>query len=502
MCGIIAVSGFRDVIQDLYDGLIVLQHRGQDAAGIMTYDTQFHLKKSNGMVRDVFHAKSLARLTGNMGIGHVRYPTAGSSSEFDAQPFFVNVPFGIALAHNGNLTNYPTLAKELLEHEYRHLSTNSDSEVLLNVFALALHRQRPKKLKPDDIFRAMKTVYRRCKGAYSAVAMIGGHGIVAFRDPYGIRPLVLGKRKYGMKEEYIIASENTVFKAIGFEFVRDVRPGEVIFIDKHNKLHSRIVRSSHHAPCLFEWVYLAAPDSLLDGVNVYKARVRMGEALAKQIKKAGIKVDSVIPIPDTARAAAAGLADKLKIRYREGFVKNRYIARTFIMPGQSVRQRSLRFKLHPIELEFRGQNVLLVDDSIVRGNTSKKIIEMARESGAKKVYFASAAPPIVAPDPYGIDLPTFGELIAADHSIKEIKKKIGADDLFYGTIEDLRWAVSYGNKKLKRFSEGCFTGKYPTPDVTLKGLRKLGAHRNACRGCEPDPESMHEYEEQPALNLL
>lgn len=502
MCGIIAVAGFRDVIQDLYDGLIVLQHRGQDAAGIMTYDTQFHLKKSMGMVRDVFHNKSLHRLTGPMGIGHVRYPTAGASSEFEAQPFFVNVPFGIALGHNGNLTNYPELAAELRDKEYRHLTTSSDSEVLLNVLAIALQKQRPKKLKPEHFFGAMGTVYRKCKGAYSAVGIIGGHGVFAFRDPYGIRPLQLGKRKFGMKEEWIIASENTVFKAIGFEFVRDIKPGEAIFIDKHNKLWSRQIRPGKLSPCLFEWVYLAAPDSVIDGVNVYKARVRMGEALAKQIKKSGLKIDSVIPVPDTARAAAAGLADKLKVRYREGFVKNRYIARTFIMPGQNIRQRSLRFKLHPIDLEFRGKNVLLVDDSIVRGNTSKKIIQMVREAGAKKVYFASAAPPIVAPDPYGIDLPTFIELIAADHTIEDVRKSIGADALFYGTVEDLRWAVKYGNKSIQSFSEGCFTGKYPTPDVSLRMLRKLGAHRNACRTCEPDPESMHEVEEQPALNLL
>ncbi len=504
MCGIIAVSGFKDVIQDLYDGLIVLQHRGQDAAGIMTFDTQFHLKKSNGMVRDVFHMKSLARLKGTMGIGHVRYPTAGSSSEFESQPFFVNVPFGISLAHNGNLTNYPELRTELLEKHYRHLTTNSDSEVLLNMFALALEKQRPKKLKPEHIFDAMKMVFRECKGAYSAIAMIGGHGIVAFRDPHGIRPLQLGKRRYGMKEEYIIASENTVFPALGFDFVRDIQPGEVIFIDRQNRLFSKQVAKGDLSPCLFEWVYLAAPDSTIDGVNVYKARVRMGEALARQIQKSGIKIDSVIPIPDTARAAAAGLADKLKVRYREGFVKNRYIARTFIMPGQGVRQRSLRFKLHPIELEFKNQNVLLVDDSIVRGNTSKKIIEMVRESGAKKVYFASAAPPIIAPDPYGIDLPTFGELIAADHSMEEVRKSIGADKLFYGTIEDLRWSVQYGNRSIKHFSEGCFTGKYPTPDVNLKKLRKLGDIRNDCRSCDPDPESMHEYEsgEQGALNML
>ncbi len=481
MCGLIAVSGFRDVIQDLYDGLIVLQHRGQDAAGIVTYDNQFHLKKSTGMVSEVFHASSLQRLKGPMGIGHVRYPTAGCSSEFESQPFFVNSPFGMALAHNGNLTNASDLAREIREQDYRHLNTNSDSEVLLNVFSLALRKQRPKKLNPEHIFRAVKTVYRRCKGAYSVVSLVGGHGIVAFRDPHGIRPLQLGRKRYGMKYEYMIASENTVFKALDFEFVRDIAPGEVVYIDRNNRLHSRVVKQGQLNPCLFEWVYLAAPDSTIDGVNVYKARVRMGEALARQIKAAGIHIDSVIPIPDTGRPAAAGLADKLKVRYREGFVKNRYIGRTFIMPGQEMRKRSLNFKLHPIDLEFKGNSVLLVDDSIVRGNTSKKIVEMARKAGAKKVYFASASPPIIGPDPYGIDLPTTTELVAADHTIAEICKIIGADGLFYTTIKELRHAVQVGNNRIHHFSEGCFTGKYPTPEVNLKLLKKLGSGRNETR---------------------
>jgi len=481
MCGIIAVSGYSDVIQELYDGLIVLQHRGQDAAGIVTYDDQFHLKKSNGMVSEVFHRSSMERLKGPMGIGHVRYPTAGCSSEFEAQPFFVNSPFGMALAHNGNLTNAEQLSKEIRENDYRHLNTNSDSEVLLNVFSLALRKQRPKKLSQEHIFRAAKMVFRRCKGAYSAVALIGGHGIVAFRDPYGIRPLQLARKRFGMKYEYMVASENTVFKALDYEFMRDVQPGEVIFIDKNNRLHSRIVKQGQLNPCVFEWVYLAAPDSTIDGVNVYKARVRMGEYLAKQIKAAGIKIDSVIPIPDTGRPAAAGLADKLKVRYREAFVKNRYIGRTFIMPGQETRKRSLNFKLHPIELEFKGNNVLLVDDSIVRGNTSKKIVEMARKAGAKKVYFASASPPIIGQDPYGIDLPTTTELVAANHTIEEIRKIIGADGLFYNTIQDMRHSIQIGNRKIKRFSEGCFTGKYPTPDVTPKLLKDLGCGRNLTR---------------------
>lgn len=481
MCGIIGVSGNNDIIQDLYDGMMMLQHRGQDAAGIITYDNQFHLKKSNGMVRDVFHSKSLARLRGNMGIGHVRYPTAGCSSEFEAQPFFVNVPFGMALGHNGNLTNATELRKELIEKRYRHLNTTSDSEILLNVFASALRNEKPTKLSPDHVFNALKKVFRKCKGAYSAVTLIGGQGIVGFRDPHGIRPLQLGKRKVGSKWEYIIASENTAFKALEFEFVRDINPGEAVYIDNKNKLHTRQIVPGKLSPCLFEWVYLAAPDSNIDGVNVYKARVRMGEYLAKQVLESGVQIDSVIPVPDTGRPVAAGLADKLKTRYREGLIKNRYIGRTFIMPGQKVRKRSLHFKLHPIELEFKNRNVLLVDDSIVRGNTSKKIVELVREAGAKNVYFASAAPPIISPDPYGIDLPTTSELIAADHTIEEIEKFIGADKLFYGKIEDLRESIQYGNPNITQFSEGCFTKKYPTPEVTPALLKEIGCGRNETR---------------------
>ncbi|MSR86681.1 amidophosphoribosyltransferase [Candidatus Peribacteria bacterium] len=501
MCGILAVSGYRPAVEDLYDGLIVLQHRGQDAAGIVTYDNQFHLKKSNGMVRDVFHTHSLQRLTGAMGIGHVRYPTAGCSSEFEAQPFFVNSPFGIALAHNGNLTNAAQLAKEIKEQDFRHLNTTSDSEVLLNVFSLALRKQRPKTLTAEHVFRAVRMVHRRCKGSYSAVVLIGGHGILAFRDPYGIRPLQFGKRKFGMKEEYILASENTVMKPLGYELVRDLLPGEAIFIDRHNKVHARVCKQGTLNPCAFEWVYLAAPDSIIDGVSVYKARVRMGESLSEQIKRSGLKIDSIIPIPDSSRAAAAGLADKLKIRYREGFVKNRYIGRTFIMPGQAMRQRSLRFKIHPIELEFKGNNVLLVDDSIVRGNTSRKIVEMAREAGAKKVFFASAAPQIKGPCPYGVDIPTTDELIASEHTVDQIKKFIGADALFYSRVEDLVHSIQFGNKKIDKLCTGCFNGRYPTPEVNKKLLLDMAKSRNITR----DSHSMtsdEEGEPYKAMTLL
>lgn len=499
MCGIIGVSGFRDVIQDLYDGLTLLQHRGQDAAGIVTYDTQFHLKKANGMVRDVFHQSSFNRLKGTMGIGHVRYPTAGNNSEFEAQPFFVNSPFGMTLAHNGNLTNSRQLADELLKKDFRHLNTTSDSEVLLNIFSLALRKQKPLKLTAEHVFRAVRMVHRRCRGSYSAVAMIGGHGIVGFRDPYGIRPLQLGKRKYGMKEEYVVCSESTVMRPLGFEFIRDLEPGECVFIDRQNRLYSRICRQGTLTPCAFEWVYLAAPDSVLDDVSVYKARVRMGESLADQIKRAGIHIDSVIPIPDSSRAAAAGLADQLKVRYREGFVKNRYIGRTFIMPGQAVRQRSIHFKIHPIELEFRKNSVLLVDDSIVRGNTSKKIVEMAREAGAKKVYFASASPPVTAPCPYGVDIPTEEELIGATHSIPEIAKYIGADGLFYSSVKQMVEAIQRGNKTIQNLCTGCFNGRYPTPDVNKKMLVEMGRARNAARDCGCDP--INEYDRSGPMTI-
>jgi amidophosphoribosyltransferase len=502
MCGVIAISGYRDVIHDLYDGLLLLQHRGQDAAGIITYDQQFHLKKSNGMVRDVFHTKSLSRLKGAMGIGHVRYPTAGCSSEFEAQPFFVNTPFGMGLAHNGNLTNANALRKELLEKRYRHLNTNSDSEVLLNMFASALRHQRPHQLTPDHVFGALRQVMRKCKGAYSAVSIIGGHGIVGFRDPHGIRPLQLGRKKYGMKYEYIIASENTVMKALDYEFMRDIEPGEAVFIDRHNTLHTQKIRRGKLSPCMFEWVYLAAPDSTIDKVNVFKARIRMGQYLARQIKEAGIAIDSVIPVPDTGRPIATGVADKLRVRYREGLIKNRYIGRTFIMPGQGMRKRSLRFKLHPIELELKNRNVLLVDDSIVRGNTSRKIVELVREAGAKKVYFASAAPPIRCPDPYGIDLPTKEELIANEKTIEETCKYIGADGLFYGSIQDLRRAIRYGNKEIRHFSEGCFTCSYPTPEVTPAMLRTLGMTRNTTRSAFGDGDTADDDTDSHKMSLV
>jgi len=479
MCGVLGIAGTKDVIQDLYDGLTVLQHRGQDAAGIVTYDRQFHIKKSSGMVRDVFSLQSLLRLRGCLGIGHVRYPTAGCNSEVEAQPFFTYAPLGIAMVHNGNLTNADELSHQLLHKHFRHLNTSSDSEVLLNIFAIALEKQKPVQLLPEHVFRAMRFVFRTCKGSYSAVALIGRYGIVAFRDPFGIRPLQIGTRETPKGIEYMVVSENTAMKPLGFRFLRDVKPGEVVYIDQQNILHTKQCAQGRLTPCVFEWVYLAAPDSLLDDVSVYKARVRMGEALAAQVRRAKLKIDSIIPIPDSSRAAAAGLADKLGVRYREGFVKNRYIGRTFIMPGQRIRKRSIQFKLQTIDLEFRNNAVLLVDDSIVRGNTSARIVEMAREAGAKNVYVASASPPITRPCPYGVDIPTFEELVASHNSIEEIREIIGADALFYLTVEDMVRAVQHGSGGVKRLCTGCFNGRYASKEITDDMLRQLGLAREA-----------------------
>ncbi len=416
MCGIVGIVGQEAVNQPLYDALSSLQHRGQDAAGIMTEDNgNLHLRKTNGLVRDVFQEQHMMRLTGNVGIGHVRYPTAGSSSMSEAQPFYVNSPYGIALAHNGNLVNTDELKRLVTESDHRHLNTDSDTEVLLNVFAHELGKGSAKALTPTAILSAVGEVHRRCSGAYAVVAMIIGYGIVAFRDPNGIRPLVVGSRKTGAGLERIIASESVALDALGFVLDRDILPGEAVFIDKSGKLHSReIVKEQSYSPCIFEFVYFARPDSIIDKLSVYKARLRMGEKLAEKILylRPDHDIDVVVPVPDTSRTAAVQVAHELGVKYREGFIKNRYIGRTFIMPGQAERQASVRRKLNAIDLEFRGKNVLLVDDSIVRGTTSKQIINMARESGANKVYFASAAPPVRYPNVYGIDMPAASELVA------------------------------------------------------------------------------------------
>jgi amidophosphoribosyltransferase len=483
MCGIIGIVGKGPVNQAIYDGLTVLQHRGQDAAGIMTCDDKrLYLRKDNGLVSDVFRTSHMRRLQGNMGIGHVRYPTAGCSSSAEAQPFYVNSPYGIALAHNGNLTNADTLMEDLFREDLRHINTSSDSEILLNVFAHELQRQGKYRVDENDIFEAVSRVHDRIKGGYAVVSLLIGYGIVAFRDPNGIRPLIIGKRSTDQGDEYMVASESVAINSQGFERVRDVEPGEVVFIDMAGNFYSRqCAKNPQHSPCIFEYVYFARPDSIIDGISVYKARLRMGETLAKKIERVfpDHDIDVVIPIPDTSRTSAMQLANELKILYREGFIKNRYIGRTFIMPGQQQRKKSVRQKLNPIELEFRGKNVLLVDDSIVRGTTSQQIIQMARDAGANKVYFASAAPPVRHPNVYGIDMPSKEELIGHNRNEEQIAEVIGADRLIYQDLEDLIEAVLYKRSKLvRRFDTSVFNGEYVTGDIDAAYLQRLEDKRN------------------------
>ncbi|MBD3618393.1 MAG: amidophosphoribosyltransferase [Chromatiales bacterium] len=464
MCGIIGIVGHSPVNQALYDGLTVLQHRGQDAAGIVTYDDgRLNLRKDNGLVRDVFHTRHMRRLSGHMGIGHVRYPTAGSSSSAEAQPFYVNSPFGITLGHNGNLTNADQLKQELFLQDRRHINTSSDSEILLNVFAQELLRQDKLRLSPEDVFAAVSGVHRRCEGAYAVTAMIAGYGIVAFRDPFGIRPVVYGRREAEQGPEFMVASESVALDALGFEMVRDLAPGEAIYISIDGEVSTQqCAQNPVYSPCIFEYVYFARPDSVIDNVFVHKARMRMGDKLAKKIMREwpDHDIDVVIPIPDTSRTSALEMANTLGVKYREGFIKNRYIGRTFIMPGQTQRKKSVRQKLNPIDLEFRGKNVMLVDDSIVRGTTSGEIVQMARDAGANKVYFASASPPIRYPNVYGIDMPAASELIAHGRTEQEVCEAIGADRLIYQDLQDLIDAVRKGNANLQQFDCSVFTGEY------------------------------------------
>ncbi len=478
MCGIIGIAGTGNVAPALYDALTILQHRGQDAAGIATLDgPQIKLHKGSGLVRDVFEPEQMRSLTGRVGIGHVRYPTAGSDSSSEAQPFYVNSPYGIALGHNGNLINTEELTQELFDSDRRHLNTKSDSELLLNVLAHELQKQNPPRLKPEHIFAAVDAVYRRCRGAYSAIALICGHGVLGFRDPYGIRPMVLGYRKNRKGLEYALASESVALDVLGFTLMRDVEPGESVFISLDGELHTHV--SSYQqtlTPCIFEYVYFARPDSLLDDISVYKARLRMGQALARKIlrERPDHDIDVVIPVPDTSRTAALPLAYDLDVKYREGFIKNRYIGRTFIMPGQKQRKKSVRQKLNAIDLEFRNKNVLIVDDSIVRGTTSQKIIQMAREAGARKLYFASASPPVRYPNIYGIDMPATDELIAAGRNEQEIQEVLGADWLIYQDLPDLIDACQEGNERIAQFDTSCFSDEYVTgvEDGYLENLRE------------------------------
>jgi len=482
MCGIVGIIGNNHVASTIYECLTILQHRGQDAAGIATCeDGKLELVKNNGLVSDVFRSESAQKLKGHSGIGHVRYPTAGSSNLEEAQPFYVNSPFGIALAHNGNLHNADQLKKELFAEDRRHINTQSDSEVLLNVFAHELQNASGLVMTSDAVFHAVSRVHKRCKGAYANVLIIPGYGIIAFRDPNGIRPLVYGVRKTaGEQDEYMVASESIALDQHDFELLGDVAPGEAIIITNDRQLHRKqCAAETQLSPCVFEYVYFARPDSMIDDVSVYKARLRMGEKLADQIKQrwADEQIDVVIPIPESSRTSAIPLAYSLDVKFREGFIKNRYIGRTFIMPGQEQRLKSVRAKLNAVDLEFRNKNVLLVDDSIVRGTTSKQIIQMAREAGAKKVFFASAAPPVRFPNVYGIDMPVSDELVAHNRTEDEVCEILGADRLIYQTLEDLEAACKEGNPKIDRFDSSCFSNEYVT-DVGADYFEKIGIQRS------------------------
>ena len=505
MCGIVGLVSKQAVNQELYDALTVLQHRGQDASGIMTDDQgALCLRKSNGLVTDVFSEKHMLRLQGNMGIGHVRYPTAGSLSSIEAQPFYVNSPYGICLAHNGNLVNTDKLRQHLNLVDRRHLNTQSDTEVLLNLFAHELQKNYKQELTAESVFRAVRGVFKKSSGGYAVVSMILNKGLVAFRDPNGIRPIVIGTRESDQGTEYMVASESVALDVLGYNLLRDILPGEAIYIDTDGNFSSQqCVEPKSHTPCIFEFVYFARPDSIIDGISVYKSRLRMGDYLAQSIIAKGLHhdVDVVIPIPDTSRTSALQVAHHLGVKYREGFIKNRYIGRTFIMPGQAMRQKSVRQKLNPIDLEIRGKNVLLVDDSIVRGTTSRQIIQMARRSGAKKVFFASAAPPVKYPNVYGIDMPAANELIASNKSDLELAEIIGADWLLYQTLEDLIKAVAFEESGIQSFDTSCFSGEYVTDDITEKYLKIIELRRNDAAKAELEQARKQLEINEPSISI-
>lgn len=485
MCGVVGILGSNHVNQDIYDALTVLQHRGQDAAGILTCESnRVNLRKDNGLVKDVFQKRHMTRLTGDLGIGHCRYPTAGSSSPAEAQPFYVNSPFGIALAHNGNLTNADELRDQLFQDDLRHLNTTSDSEILLNILAHEVYQvlgEDKYELTPEDLFTALEGVYKRVSGGFAVVASIVGFGLVAFRDKNAIRPLVYGERIVDGKKEHMFASESVALDTLGYDLVCDVEAGEAMIVTVDGEVHRKVCDETRkYSPCIFEHVYLARPDSMIDGISVYKTRLRMGEMLAKKIltQWGDHDIDVVIPIPDTSRTSALQLANALEVPYREGFIKNRYIGRTFIMPGQAERKKSVKQKLNAIDLEFRGKNVLLVDDSIVRGTTSQQIVQMAREAGAKNVYFASAAPAVRHPNVYGIDMPATSELVAAGRTDEEVCEVIGADKLFYQNLDDLIACAVAGNSDIVDYDTSCFNREYVTGDISEEYLAGLESQRN------------------------
>jgi amidophosphoribosyltransferase len=479
MCGVLGIYDNEQVIWKMYDAMLTLQHRGQDSAGILTYDGKYHLKKGNGLVQDIFDERNISRLRGYTGIGHTRYPTVGEGSVEDAQPFWINYPFGIAGAHNGNVTNFPELKRELFENSHKIINSNCDVEVILNIFAEYIEKFRTKELTPAMVFNAVRYVYRRVKGSYSVVFHIADKGMVGFRDPFGLRPLLFGVKRDKLVPAFAFASESVALKVMGFGEYSDVEPGSSVFVDKYKQVHQKKISTRPFRPCIFEYIYFARPDSYLNEINVYKARSELGQSLAKKIKRSHLykEIDVIVPVPDSARTAAIEMARILKVKYREGLVKNRYIGRTFIMPGDYLRQKSVRHKLNPINEVFQNKKVLLVDDSIVRGNTSRAIIQMVRDAGAEKVYFASYSSPLTSPCVYGIDMQTRGEFIAKDSTPEQIAAKIGADAVIYQDIISMEKSIRKQNKRIKTFCKACFTGQYPTGDVSADVLTQIEKER-------------------------
>jgi amidophosphoribosyltransferase len=478
MCGVLGIYDNEEVIVKMYNAMLTIQHRGQDSAGMLTYDGKYHIKKGNGLVQDIFDERNIKRLKGHVGIGHTRYPTVGEGSVEDAQPFWVNYPHGIAAAHNGNVTNFLELKKELFEKSLKIINSNCDVEVILNIFAEYIERFKSRELTHEIIFNAVKYVYKRVKGSYSVVLHIAGKGMVAFRDPFGLRPLQFGINKDKPVPAFAFASESVALDVMGFNHIEDMEPGSAVFIDNDRNVFRKRLIQKPFRPCIFEYIYFARPDSCLNGINVYTARVELGKNLAKKIKNAQLDIDVVVPVPDSARTAAIQIARTLKLKYREGLVKNRYIGRTFIMPGDKVRKKSIRHKLNPIRDVFEGQKILLVDDSIVRGNTSRSIIRMVRDAGAAKIYFASYSAPLTNPCVYGIDMQTRGEFIAKDSNPQQIAEKIGADAVIYQDLKEMEKAVREQNKTIKSFCKACFTGMYPTGDVSKEMLRQIERERD------------------------
>ncbi|MCK4765327.1 MAG: amidophosphoribosyltransferase [Candidatus Aminicenantes bacterium] len=479
MCGVLGIYDNEEVIVKIYNAMLTIQHRGQDSAGILTYNGKYHIKKGNGLVRDIFDEGNLARLKGHVGLGHTRYPTVGEGSVEDAQPFWINYPFGIAGAHNGNVTNFLDLKKELFEKSHKIINSNCDVEVILNVFAGYIEKFKNRELTPEIIFNAVRYVYKKVKGSYSVVLHIADKGMLAFRDPFGLRPLLFGEKKDRLVPSFAFASESVALNMMGFKDIKDLEPGSAVFVDKNKKVHTKKIVNKPFRPCIFEYIYFARPDSDLNGINVYKSRAELGRTLVKKIRPLGLDIDVVVPVPDSARTAAIEIARLLKKKYREGLVKNRYIGRTFIMPGNTMRQKSIFHKLNPIHSVFAGKNVLLVDDSIVRGNTSRSIIQMVRNAGAKKIYFASYSAPLTNPCVYGIDMQTTDEFIAANAAPGTIAAKLGADAVIYQDLKEMEQAVRQQNKKIKSFCKACFNGIYPTNDVSPRMLAQIARERDS-----------------------